>query len=271
MRLTVGVAAAPALSARSCRLATRSVRTARPGASVREDDGGRARPSIVRTSALTPARTRPRRRSRCSRQPSAVLRPSGRRSRVVPSWARLNGLRAVQTESHQPERPRPRVWEPGEGILRPKPGSSTPRSLLPIILGLGAQFLPRQASPGSPARGGTSLRYVRSQLREVRRARRTGRGRPSSRRPSAGRTLRRLRAIPSGPVALGPSPPPRRPRSAPPRTMRAGPRIGAPLSLTSGSLLCLPMVASEVAPVLGEPASRSLRLLLQARTHPYGY
>ena len=48
--------------------------------------------------------------------------------------------------------------------------------------------------------------------------------------------------------------------------MRAGPRIGAPLSLTSGSLLCLPMVASEVAPVLGEPASRSLRLLLQART-----
>ena len=163
MRLTVGVAAAPALSARSCRLATRSVRTARPGASVREDDGGRARPSIVRTPALTPTRTRPRRRSRCSRQPSAVLRLSGRRSRVVPSWARLNGLRAVQTESHQPERPRPRVWEPGEGILRPKPGSSTPRSLLPIILGLGAQFPPGKPPRARLPRGGTSLRYVRSQ------------------------------------------------------------------------------------------------------------
>jgi hypothetical protein len=44
--------------------------------------------------------------------------------------------------------------------------------------GSGGAVPPGPTSPGSPARGGTSLRDVRSRLREVHRARRTGASRP---------------------------------------------------------------------------------------------
>ncbi len=136
---------------------------------------------------------------------------------------------------------------------RPGGASASPlavlnvRVWLPIVVGPGAQFPRGQTSPGSPARGGTSLRDVRSRLREVHRARRTGASRPLAYcKPAAHHVVNRIIGVPwrlaprTRPGGPGPRPAARPVlvkdgrAGRPPRLVRGAPRPFAASRVTVG-------------------------------------
>jgi hypothetical protein len=153
----------------------------------------------LRTSGargLTPAPRRPPRRSTRSRPFSACLRPCdgpprGFGERGGRKWARNSpklrtgrDREAAGRRRFQPQRPgqrgRSRTWggdSPtpprttprgrGQSANRSRVGSSTPRGLLPIISGLGAQSPRGQISPGVRGPGEESLDGARPERRAL--------------------------------------------------------------------------------------------------------
>ena len=160
----------------------------------------------------------------CSQPAAGRLRPSGAPARGVRGGSPRFGLGTVQ-------------WCERAGtvtLVLARCVHLNVRDIAADHLGSGGAIPPGPTSPGSPARGGTSLRDVRSRLWEVHRARRTGASRPLALLQARGPSRRKPDSGVPSTVAprRGPESSPR-PRAARPVWVKDG-RAGRSLRAPSG-------------------------------------